>query len=54
MMNFLFVIGAMLGIALFGFIISHIKNEVVRWVTLALGSTIGFFGFLVNLFSMIE
>lgn len=52
MENFLFVIGAMLGIALFGFIVSHIKNEVVRWVALALGSVIGFFGFLLNLISM--
>lgn len=52
MMNFLFVVGAMLGIALFGFIVSHIKNDVVRWTILAFGSTIGFFGFLLTLISM--
>ena len=52
MMNFLFVIGAMWGIALFGFIVSHIKNDVVRWTTLAFGSTLGFFGFLLTLISM--
>ena len=52
MLNFLFVIGAMWGIALFGFIISYIKNDVVRWTVLAFGSTIGFFGFLLTLISM--
>ena len=52
MMNFLLVVGAMLGIALFGFIVSYIKNDVVRWTILAFGSTIGFFGFLLTLISM--
>lgn len=49
---FLFILGAMLGIAAFGFIVCQIKNDVVRYVTLGLGCTIGFFGFLITLLSM--
>ena len=50
---FLFILGAMLGIAAFGFIVCQIKNEVVRYVTLGLGCSIGFFGFLILLLSMV-
>ena len=50
---FLFVVGAMLGIATFGFIVSLIQNDVVRWTTLSLGSAIGFFGFLSVILSFI-
>ena len=49
---FLFILGAMLGIAAFGFIVCQIKNDIVRYVTLGLGCTIGFFGFLITLISM--
>ena len=49
---FLFILGAMLSIAAFGFIVCQIKNDVVRYVTLGLGCIIGFFGFLIALLSM--
>lgn len=49
---FLFILGAMLGIAAFGFIVCQIKNDVMRYVILGLGCTIGFFGFLITLISM--
>lgn len=49
---FLFIIGALLGVAGFGFLVCQIHNEVVRWVTLGLGCVIGFFGFLLGLISM--
>ena len=49
---FLFILGAMLGIAAFGFIVCQIKNDIVRYVTLVLGCTIGFFGSLIALLSM--
>ena len=49
---FLFILGAMLGIATFGFIVSQIKNDVVRYVTLGFGCIMGFFGFLISLISM--
>lgn len=50
---FLFILGAMLGIAVFGFIVCQIKNDEVRWATLGFGCIMGFFGFLISLISMV-
>ncbi len=49
MENLLYVIIAMLGIAIFGFIVSYIKNDDIRWLTLVLGLIIGFSGFLLSI-----
>lgn len=49
MLYFLYVIGSLLGIAGFGFIVSNIKDEEVRITILILGAVFAFLGFLAGL-----
>ena len=51
MLYFLCVIGSLLGIAGFGFIVSNIKNEEVRVIILILGVVLVFLGFIVSMFN---
>ena len=50
---FLYLIGVMIIIPVFGGIVSEIEDKIVRTVCLALGGTLLFFGGLVGLFAML-
>lgn len=52
MENLLYVIITMFSVAIFGFIVSYIKNDTIRWLTLVFGYLIGFFSFLLSIIFM--
>ena len=50
---FLFIIGLLLATGLFGYLVSQIRDDIVRWTCLTLGGALIFFGGVVGLLNNI-